>query len=169
MEATILLACSYGWRFSILTVADRTWSSNMDQMVQALGLASRYAGRRQLETPTATIFTEGFTRPELVIEDIQARARECVHDGADTIVIGSAGLGTFATNFGVSKVDDPEVPIFDAISTGLKVAELRAELKARLGIPAVSRAGWHAAFSDDDRRRVNRLFGWVDEPLPVGN
>jgi Asp/Glu/hydantoin racemase len=168
MEATFLLACSYGWRFSILTVADRTWSSNMDQMVQALGLAARYAGQRQLHTPTATIFTEGFERPQLVIDDIEARARECVEDGADVIVIGSAGLGTFATNFGVSKVGNPEVPIFDAIATGFKVAELRVELKDRLGIPAVSRAGWHAEFSGDDRRRVNRLFGWVDDSLPVG-
>jgi Asp/Glu/hydantoin racemase len=167
MEATLLLACSYGWRFSILTVADRTWSSNMDQMVHALGLASRYAGQRQLETPTATIFTEGFRSPELVIDDIKARARECVEDGADSIVIGSAGLGTFATNFGVSKVDDPEVPIFDAISTGFKIAELRVELKTRLGIPAISRAGWHAKFSEHDRRRVDRLFGWVDEPVQV--
>jgi Asp/Glu/hydantoin racemase len=164
MEATLLLACSYGFRFGILTVEDRTWASNLEQMVLTLGLSSRFASQRRLVTPTATIFTEGFENPELVIEDIKARTRECVADGADTIVIGSAGLGTFATHFGVSKVEDPEVPIFDAISTGFKVAELRAELRSRLGIPAVSRAGWHAEFTPDNRERVNRLFGWVDEP-----
>jgi Asp/Glu/hydantoin racemase len=167
MEATLLLACGYGWKFAILTVADRTWASNMSQLVQALGLADRYAGNRQLHTPTATIFTEGFERPERVIDDIRARALECVADGAESIVIGSAGLGTFATRFGVSKVEDPEVPIFDAISTGLKVAELRADMTARLGIPAASRAGWYAGFSEEDRRRVDLLFGWVDEPVPA--
>ena len=166
MEATMLLACGYGWRFGIVTVADRTWSSNMEQMVQAYGLSSRYAGQRQLETPTAVIFTKGFENPAPVIADIEARARECVAAGADAIVIGSAGLGTFATNFGVNKIEDPEVPIFDAISTGLKVAELRAELKARLGIPAISRAGWYSEFTPENRDRVNRLFGWVGEPAP---
>jgi Asp/Glu/hydantoin racemase len=167
MEATLLLACSYGWRFAILTVADRTWSSYLEQTVQALGLANRYAGQRQLETPTATIFTEGFERPEIVIEDIRQRAAECVSDGADVIVIGSAGLGTFATHFGVSRFDDPEVPVFDAITTALKVTELRVALTRRLAIPAVSRAGWYAGFSERDRRRVNSLFGWVDEPTPA--
>ena len=59
------------------------------------------------------------------------------------------------------------MPIFDVISIGLKFAELRAELQARLGIPSVSRAGWYAEFSEDNRRRVDRLFGWVGEPVPA--
>lgn len=167
MEAAMGLATSYGWRFGIVTVADRTWSSWLEQMVQAAGLSSRYAGLRQLVTPTATIFTEGFERPEMVRDDIQARAREMVDAGADVILIGSAGLSTFATHFRISKLDDPEVPIFDVLSVGLKFAELRAELQKQLGIPAISRAGWHSGFSRENRERVNRLFGWVPEPEVV--
>jgi allantoin racemase len=164
MEAAMSLACSYGWRFGIVTVEDRTWSSWLEQMVNAAGLTSRYAGLRQLVTPTTTIFTEGFGKPELVLDDIQARAREVVDAGADVILIGSAGLSTFATHFGFSKLEDPEVPVFDVISVGLKFAELRAELQAQLGVPPVSRAGWHSEFSQANRERVNRLFGWVSEP-----
>ena len=55
----------------------RTWSSNMDQMVQPLRL--RRALRRAAPAarlPTATIFTEGFEKPEIVREDIEGRARE---------------------------------------------------------------------------------------------
>ena len=167
MEAAMTLALGYGWRFGILTVEDRTWSSNMEQMVHQHGLSDRYVGQRKLLTPTKVVFTEGFQNPDLVRDDILARARELVvEDGADAICVGSAGLSTFTSAFGISRLEDPEVPIFDVISIGLKVAELRADLQRRMGIPAISRAGWYAEFSPTDRERVDSLFGWVEEPAP---
>jgi allantoin racemase len=167
MEAAMTLACSYGWRFGILTVEDRTWASWMEQAVHVNGLGDRYIGLRRLHMPTPVVFTEGFRDPSGVRADMEARAHELVSAGADAIVIGSAGLSTFASSFGFAKVDDPEVPVFDVISVGLKFAELRADLQHRLGVPPVSRAGWHAEFDRTNRERVNRLFGWVDEPSPV--
>jgi Asp/Glu/hydantoin racemase len=168
MEAALMLACTYGWRFGIVTVADRTWSAHMDQVVHAHGLSSRYAGQRTLVTPTAQIFTEGFERPEIVRDDIEARAVEMAAAGAEVILIGSAGLSTFASHFGIARIDDPLVPIFDVISIGLKLAELRAELVAKMGIPEVGRGGWYSEFDEANRRRVNALFGWVEEPAPAG-
>jgi Asp/Glu/hydantoin racemase len=170
MEAAMGLALGYGWRFGIVTVADATWSAHMDQVVHQHGLTARYAGQRQLVTPTATIFTEGFERPELVRDDIAARAQEMVADGAEAILIGSAGLSTFASHFGISRIDEPLTPIFDVISIGFKVAELRAELMARMGLPEVGRGGWYSAFDERNRQRVNKLFGWIDEPAaaPAG-
>jgi allantoin racemase len=167
MEAAMALACSYGWRFGILTVADRSWASCMDQLVHTYGFGARYVGLRQLHTPTHVLFTKGFDDPSIVKVDLEARARELVRDGADAILIGTAGIGTFATSFGFSKVDDPEVPVFDVCSVGIKFAELRAELQQQLGVPPVSRAGWHEEFPVADRERVDRLFGWVDVPEPV--
>lgn len=161
MEAAMSLACSYGWRFGILTVADSTWSSNMDQLVNQYGFSARYAGLRQLELPTMTIFTEGFERPAMVREDIEGRARELVGDGAEVVLIGTAGVSTFASSFEISRVEDPEIPIFDVISVGLKFAELRADLQRQMGVPPVSRAGWYGTFSRRDRQRVDKLFGWT--------
>ena len=165
MEAAMALACSYGWRFGIVTVADRTWGSWMDQLVHINGFSSRYAGMRQLETPTARVFTEGFSNPALVEADIRGRCTELAAAGADAILLGSAGLSTFATSFGLAATDDPVVPVFDVISVGLKFAELRAELHQQLGVPVVSRAGWHEAFVPDDRNRVDKLFGYATEPV----
>jgi allantoin racemase len=167
MEAAMMLACSYGWRFGILTVEDREWASWMDQVVHINGLDARYVGLRRLHTPTPVVFTDGFRDPALVLDDMRARAEELVRNGADAIVLGSAGLSTFASRAGFSKLEDPEVPVFDVISVGLKFAELRAELQQQLGVPPVSRAGWHAQFDQQNRERVNRLFGWVDEPASV--
>jgi hypothetical protein len=109
------------------------------------------------------VFTEGFENPALVRDDILERSREIVAAGADVICIGSAGLSTFAGHFGIAALSDPEVPIFDVLTVGLKFAELRAELHQRVGVPAVSRSGWYAEFTPENRVRVNRLFGWVAE------
>jgi Asp/Glu/hydantoin racemase len=163
MEAAMSLALGYGWRFGILTVEDPTWSSNMEQMVQAYGLSARYAGLQQLKTPTSVVFTEGFNNPTLVRDDILERARELVAAGAEVICIGSAGLSTFAGHFAISKLENPEVPIFDVLTIGLKFAELRAELHQRLNIPPTSRAGWTAHFTPENRTRVNQLYGWIEE------
>jgi allantoin racemase len=168
MEAAFGLVLGYGWRFGIVTVEDRTWSSNMDQLVNAAGLTGRYAGQRTLHTPTSVIFTKGFEEPAMVIDDLRARVREMVTDGADSVLVGSAGLSTFCSFFrfaGLSGADEPEVPVFDVITVGLKFAELRAELHQQVGVPPVSRAGWYARYPFSDHVRVNRQFGWVPEPV----
>jgi allantoin racemase len=167
MEAAMTLACSYGWQFGVLTVHDTTWASWMEQVVYANGLSGRCVGLRKLHTPTPVVFTEGFRNPSLVRDDIVARAQELVEDGADAIVLGSAGLSTFASSLGLAKVDEPEVPIFDVIAVGLKYAELRAELQQRFGVPPVSRAGWHGHFDHDNRERVDRLFALGMPAAPV--
>jgi allantoin racemase len=165
MEAAMGMVLGYGWRFGILTVADPTWSAHMDQVVHNHGLSARYAGQVTLHTPTARIFTEGFERPEIVRDDINARALEMVQGGgAEAILIGSAGLSTFASHFGIARIDEPLTPIFDVISLGFKVAELRADLKASLGVPEVGRGGWYSTYDERNRQRVNAQFGWVDEP-----
>jgi allantoin racemase len=168
MEAAMALACSYGWRFGVVTVADRTWGSWMDQLVHINGFSARYAGLRQLHTPTARVFTEGFVDPALVETDIRARCDEMAAAGADAILLGSAGLSTFATRFGLAATESPEIPIFDVLSVGLKFAEMRAELQQQLGVPAVSRGGWHERFGGEDQARVNRLFGLHAAPAPRG-
>jgi len=170
MEAAMGLVVGYGWRFGILTVADRTWSSWLEQMVVSYGFSTRYGGQRQLVTPTAKIFTEGFENPDLVRADIEARAKELASmGGVDAALIGSAGLSTFATYTGISQTTDPVMPIFDVISVGLKVAELRAELARKLSVPAVSRTGWYSEFDRSNRERVDALFGWAEPHFSLTN
>jgi allantoin racemase len=170
MEAAFGLALGYGWRFGIVTVDDATWSAHLDQVVHNHGLTARYIGQRQLVTPTATIFTEGFEKPEMVRDDIAARAEEMAKAGAEVILIGSAGLSTFASYFGISRIEEPLTPIFDVISIGLKVAELRAELVQKMNIPEVGRGGWYQTYEERNIQRVNAQFGWFDEPAatPAG-
>lgn len=158
MEAGLGLAVGYGWKFGIVTVDDRTWSTHLDQLVHAYRFEPRYVGMRKLRTPTARIFTEGFRDPAVVVADIVDRSRELVDDGADVVLIGSGGLCTFAAQHGVVEVEGLGVPIIDMLTAGLKVTEMRAELTAKTGLPPVSRSGWYGRFSDADRARVQRVF-----------
>jgi len=158
MEAGIGLALGYGWKFGLLTVQDRTWSTHLDQLIHAYRCEPRYVGMRKMHTPTREIFTRGFEEPALVVADLVARSKELVDDGADVVLIGSGGLCTFASYHDVSHLDNLDVPIMDTVSVGLKFAEMRASLQASLGMPAASRAGWFERFSDEDVRRVTQLF-----------
>jgi Asp/Glu/hydantoin racemase len=161
LEATMGLACGYGRHVGIVTVADLTWAGQMRSMAEMYGLGDRFVGVRRLQTPTMEIFTKGFEQPELVGEEIAARCLELVEiDGAESIIVGSAGLSTFASRCGLSRVEPYDVPIFDCMCVGLKVAELRASLQLKLGVPAVGRSGIYGRYSDADRQRVDTLFGW---------
>ena len=144
----------------------RTWS----RWSTRYGFSARYAGLRQLETPTAVMFTEGFEDPEIVRADIVARARELVDARAPTAILHRQRR---AQHVRVELRDregatDPEVPIFDVISVGLKFAELRAELQQpdsasrRSAAPAGTRE-----FTAKDRERVDKLFGWTIDPATV--
>lgn len=161
MEATIGLACGYGRRFGVVTVYDLTWDAHMKDMVDQYGISSRFVGTRRLDTPTPVIFTKGFEDPEVVGKEIAAKALELVEqEGAEAILMGSAGLSTFASRCGIKKVDPYDVPVFDMMCVGLKMCELRADLQKRMGIPPVGRSGWYGSFSKKDRERVDTLFGW---------
>lgn len=159
LEASLGIAVGYGWKFGLVTVDDRAWATHLDQLVHAYRFDSRYVGTRRMRTPIAQVFTEGFANPQLVIDDLTARGRELVQDGADVVLIGSGGLCAFTTSGRLSRIDGLDVPVLDTMAVGLKVAEMRAGLTRDLGLPAMSRAGWAARFSDRDRERVNRVFG----------
>jgi allantoin racemase len=106
-------------------------------------------------------FTSGWTTDlEMVVADVRKAAEAMVEDGAEAIVIGSAGLSVMSTWAGLSSVGgDLRVPVFDCLTVGLKTAELRADLGRKLNMPSVSGGGWYAPFPEAERSRVDRLFG----------
>lgn len=158
MEAALHLAATYGQKVGIVTVADRSWSEYCEMMVATHGLGARFAGVRRINTPSTEAFTKGFSQPEEMAREIHANAKALVEAGANAIVIGSAGLSVMATRAGLSAVSDYGAPIFDCLSVGLKVAELKAELHQKLRIPEYSRTGWGERIADGDVTRLRKLF-----------
>lgn len=163
MEAALHLACMYGHKIGIVTVADRSWSEYCEIMTGAYGLSGRLAGVGRIAVPSQQAFTEGFADPEPIAREIERTARDLVDRGASAVVIGSAGLSVIASTAGLARVEGMGVPIFDCLNVGLKFAELRADLTRKCGVPEVGRVGYTERLAPKDVARLIDLFG-----LPVG-
>ncbi len=159
MEAALHLSCAYGYKIGIVTVADRSWSEYCEMMANAYGLGSRLAGVKRIKIPSMEAFTVGFEKPEVVAKAVAETASELVEDGAGAIVIGSAGLSVMSSAAGLTQTPDTSVPIFDCLTVGLKMTELRVDLTKKFGLPEAGRAGFGERLSDKDTSRLTSLFG----------
>ncbi len=142
MEAALHLACTYGHKVGIVTVADRSWKEYNEMMAVKYGLSSRICGVRQMTIPSMDAFTKGFAEPQFVVDEIARQAKRLVEDGANSIVLGSAGMSVMASAGGLSRVPEYDAPIFDCLSVGLKMAEVKAEIAAIMSsadMPSVRR------------------------------
>ena len=159
MEAALHLACTYGYKLGIVTVADRSWSEYCDMMTNNYGLGSRLAGVKSIKIPSMEAFTVGFEKPEIVANAVAETAEELVEQGADAIVIGSAGLSVISSAAGLTRTAASGAPIFDCLTVGLKMTELRVDLVKKFGLPETSRVGYSERLSDKDINRLTTLFG----------
>lgn len=158
MEATLHLAAQYGRKIGIVTVQDPSWFEYCETMTETAGLVGRLAGIEKIGIPSSSAFTEGFVNPAPVIESVVAAARRVIDRGANAIVLGSAGLSVMASNQGLAEIPETGVPVFDTMSVGFKLAELRADLLRNLGVPAISRVGVFEKMDRKNRDRVVKLF-----------
>ncbi len=159
MEAALHLSCMYGYKIGIVTVADRSWSEYCDMMTNAYGLGTRLAGVKSIRIPSMEAFTVGFEKPEVVANAVAETAEELVAQGADAIVIGSAGLSVMSSAAGLTRTAASGAPIFDCLTVGLKMTELRVDLTKKFGLPETSRVGYSERLSDKDTGRLTALFG----------
>lgn len=159
MEAALHLACAYGYKIGIVTVADRSWAEYCEMMANAYGLGTRLAGVKRINIPSMEAFTVGFENPQRVANAVAETASELVDDGADAIVIGSAGLSVMSSAAGLTRTPDSGAPIFDCLTIGLKMTELRVDLTQKFGLPEASRIGYGERLSDKDTARLTKLFG----------
>jgi len=158
MEAAMMTACMYGNKFGILTVEDRRWAEYCEELTIRYGLRGRLSGIERISIPSSDAFTKGFQDLPWISKELIDKSKKLIEGGANSIVIGSAGLSTMASAAGLSKVPELDAPIFDCLSTGLKMAELRADLHKKLGMPPVSRVGAHELLRQKDIFRVRVLF-----------
>lgn len=159
MEAALHLAATYGKKIGIVTVMDPTWREFCETITENCGLTGRLAGIESISIPSSEAFTRGFQDMKPVGEAILDAARKLVANGANTIVLGSAGLSTMATSLGIAEVPRTGVPVFDALTAGFKQLEVRVDLHQKLGMPPISRVGAFESMDQRNRDRIVRLFG----------
>lgn len=159
MEAALHLACAYGYKVGIVTVQDRSWSEYCEIMTNNYGLGGRLSGVKSIKIPSMEAFTVGFENPAVVAKAVAETADELVEEGADAIVIGSAGLSTMFSAAGLTRAPVSGAPIFDCLTIGLKMTELRVDLTKKFGLPEASHVGYGERLTDKDASRLTSLFG----------
>ncbi len=159
MEAAMFTACMFGNKFGILTVEDRRWAEYCEELAVRYGVHNRLSGIQRISIPSSEAFTKGFQDLPWMGQELIEKSKKLIENGANSIVIGSAGLSTIASAADICKVPDCDAPIFDCLTVGLKMAELRADLHKKLGMPPVSRVGAHELLREKDILRVRKLFG----------
>jgi Asp/Glu/hydantoin racemase len=105
--------------------------------------------------------TKGIEEPTSVVPEVLETAKRCVEDGAEVIILIGTNLGVICTLAGVVSVNinGMEVPVLNPLVIALKTAETMVDLKAKLGLPAVSRVGLYRKISKEDLRGVRAEFG----------
>lgn len=159
-EASTLLACQIGRKFAIVTLNEPKMILEIERNLLLSGLKDRVTGTPvvPIDIPSQDWLTRGMQDPALVAEAVERKARQCVADGADVVIVGCAGMAPLATLGGLTKLEGIDAPIIDCVQAGIKVAEFRVELARRPGWPAVSRAGAYARPTARDIERVRATF-----------
>ena len=128
-EAACLTACLLGGRFGLVTFGG---VETYREQITRLGLATRLSGLRGLAVTPPQALADPDGVGVLVLEAVESMIAE----GADSVVLGGAGLAGFDRRL----QDRAAVPLLDGIACAVRLAETMA----RAGF-AKPRAGSYAA------------------------
>jgi len=119
-ESALMLAGFVAAKFSIVTIMPRI-RMMLEELVQRVGVGHRVASIR---TPDLTVmdFINDFEGCKRIL--IQEAKDTIEKDYAEAIILGCAGMADFATE--VEKA--VHVPVFDAVSSAVKVAEILVDM-----------------------------------------
>jgi allantoin racemase len=159
-ESSLFYACLLGLRFGIVVPNERSATLEVELTLRRHGLQDRAIQNpiRCISIPSYEAFTKGMQDPSLVTADIVEKAKGCVEDGADVVIVGCNGFGPLITKEGISFVDESKVPVLDAVATGIKVAEFLCHMQHGIGLATLSRERNPLA-REKDINRVRTLFG----------
>jgi Asp/Glu/hydantoin racemase len=129
-EASMHVACMLGQRFGILNFI-RELAPMLEDNVRRYGLQSRLAGVRHVGFTFKDVLP-AFEQPAPLIERFEEAARGMIRDGADVIIPGEVPLCVLLASQGINRVDN--VPILDALTVTMKMAELFVDLWRVTGV-----------------------------------
>ncbi len=115
-EASMLLACLVGQRFSVVTT-NREWEPLLWDAVRHYGLETRCASVRSTGMPVLALESASPEETYRMIRDAARRVLE--QDGAEVICLGCAGM----TGLDKQLEADLHVPVIDGVVGALKLLE----------------------------------------------
>jgi allantoin racemase len=164
-EASMLLACSLGYKFAIVTVAPGVIPTiELDLRMYGLQDRAIYRPVRSLDPSSDTeLLLESVTDPhKRLIPNFERVARQCIEDGAEVIIVGCGYYGPILTMHGYNEVPGTGVPVLDCSAAGLKMAEVLVDLHKSIGLNKSS-ALFFRRPPADVVERIRRVHGFVRE------
>jgi allantoin racemase len=162
-EASMLLACSLGYKFAVITVAPGVIPT-IELDLRRYGLQDRaiYRPIRTLDPPSDTeMLLESIVDPfRRMIPNFERVARQCISDGAEVIIVGCGYYGPILTMHGYNEIPGTGVPVLDCSAAGLKMAETLADLYKSTGLRKSS-ALFFRRPPDEVIERVRRAHGLI--------
>jgi allantoin racemase len=151
-ESAMHFACLLGSRFSVIAFQDG-FDQMMDLRIQRLGLSSRALPTSLMDVDFSDV-TKGLQDPAVLVDRFCDTARKAIKQGAEALIPGQLYLSEAIFHAGIKRID--EVPVIDALSTTIKMAEVMADLK-QLGISVTRRGYTHARPPADILDHVRRF------------
>ena len=152
-EATALLACSLGNKFSVITT-DPTACARTENLIKSYGLGERLASVRSPSGLTShknfAMMAEGPQQQKKVLEMLRDRMTQAVNeDGAEVLYVSCVPTSAMLTMHGLFEVDG--APVINMFSAALKMAESMVALQRAYGTVVCKKsiylgphAGWEA-------------------------
>jgi Asp/Glu/hydantoin racemase len=155
-ESTMLVACSLGRRFGIVTLCDDE-TVNLEDLAAAYGLERRLAAVVSMEPPIDEYTLEA---GDPIAADVEAgfgrAARRAMEAGAEVLIPGDGVLNEFLIRRGCTAVDGATV--MDAIGVLFAYAELMASARVSMGLQ-VSRRHFYARPPDSMLAHARTFHG----------
>lgn len=121
-EASMLVACSLGHRFSILTVLDSIVTP-LKHLARRVGVAEKLASVRAVNIPVLELNRNLNGSIQRVVEIGEKALSE---DGADTVILGCMSMGFLQADSQIGSALD--VPVINPVNVAIKMAELKMDM-----------------------------------------
>lgn len=169
-EAAMHLACQLGSKFAVIGVDEKS-RPFVERILRLSGLESR-AIARPVRTPPGEAFQEivrqgadwfdvdGYLE-EKVIPHFEAVARQCIDDGAEVIVTGCALYGSLSVA-GYNRISGTDVPVLEALSVGIKQAEMLGDLYRSTGLSTSKHLTYQSTVTPEMREQL--LAPFIESP-----
>jgi allantoin racemase len=135
-EAAMLLACTLGFKFGVITVMDDLVPI-CERNIRSYGLdwrATRPVRVYQLGADPFMALGSMIFDPQAINPQFEELCRACIADGAEVIIPACAALSPATSLLGYKEVPGTGVPVIDVTQAAVKMAELLVDLKRSIGL-----------------------------------
>jgi allantoin racemase len=134
-EAAMLLACTLGYRFGLITVWGMT--NVCEDNIRNKGLSWRAVStvrNYELGEDPFKGFQDMMDNPDTINPQLDELCRALVADGAEVIIPACTRLSPAAALIGYSEVPGTGVPVIEVTQAAVKFAEMLVDLKRTVGL-----------------------------------